>query len=151
MYKKKIMFGGKLSVYKRKEVILQPGELRGYYHVTLRKDNKSKIFKVHRLILQTFYPNSNSNNLQVNHKDGIKSNNHIDNLEWITPQSNQLHRYQFLYNYKKISKYSYITKNNNKWRLRGAKNIHIGYYNSEEEAINALNIFMKNSPELFKV
>lgn len=147
----KTMFGGNLSKYTRGEKILKPGKLRGYYHVTLRKNNESKIFKVHRLILQTFNPISNFDTLQVNHKDGVKSNNNLDNLEWSTVQNNQLHRYQILYNDRKISKFPYITKNGDKWRLRGFKNKHIAYFKSEEDAVNKYNELIKTNPEIFNL
>ena len=145
----KIMFGGKLSTYFRPEKILKPGKLRDYLHVTLRKDNKSKIFKVHRLILQTFKPCENSYELEGNHDDGNKSNNHIDNLEWSTTQNNQLHRYQKLYNDTKISTHSYITKNDGKWRLRGFKSKHLGYFETEQLAKEEYDRLIVSNPELF--
>ncbi len=147
----KIMYGGVKSVYFRPEKILKPGKLRGYYHITLRKNNTSRIFKIHRLVLQTFFPINNFEKLQVNHKDGIKDNNNVENLEWVTHQENQLHRYQNLYNDKKLSRYSYITKTDNKWRLRGFKNKHLGYFTSEEEALNKYNDLLENNPEVFNL
>ena len=147
---RKKMYGGKISTYYRPDKILSPGLLRGYQHVTLRKDNKSKLFKVHRLVLQTFNPCNNYEKLQVNHKDGNKSNNKLDNLEWCSHQDNQLHRYQELYNNSKLSKYSYITKNNGKWRLRGFQNKHIGYFETEQLAKQEYNRLIISNPELFK-
>ena len=46
---------------------------------------------MHRLVLTTFNPIDNMENLWVNHKDGIKINNHISNLEWCTPEENVYH------------------------------------------------------------
>ena len=61
--------------------------ITGYYKVHLRD---KKCF-VHRLVISTFDPNPIGDNLIVNHKDSDKKNNHIDNLEWITPAEGLLH------------------------------------------------------------
>ena len=54
---------------------------QGYLLVHLSKNGKSKMFKIHRLVAQTFLPNPD-NLPQVNHKDENKANNRVDNLEW---------------------------------------------------------------------
>ena len=46
---------------------------------------------VHRLVMETFSPIKGSENLQVNHKDGNKENNSINNLEWVTNMENMQH------------------------------------------------------------
>ena len=48
---------------------------------------------VHQLVAKQFLPNPD-NRTQVNHKDGNKLNNHVDNLEWATNGENQIHAYQ---------------------------------------------------------
>ena len=60
---------------------------RGYKRVTLRKNNISKSFFVHRLVAEAFIPNPN-NYPYVNHKDENPSNNHFDNLEWCINEYN---------------------------------------------------------------
>ena len=60
---------------------------KGYLGVRLYKNNKGKTFKVHRLVAEAFIPNPD-NLACVNHKDEIKTNNMVDNLEWCTSKYN---------------------------------------------------------------
>ena len=57
-------------------------------------DGKKKTFRVHRLVMMAFKPIENSEDWDVNHIDGNKRNNSLDNLEWCTPQENQLHAFR---------------------------------------------------------
>lgn len=59
----------------------------GYPFVRLYKNGVSKSYKTHRLVASEFIPNPN-NFPQVNHKDEIKTNNMVDNLEWCTCEYN---------------------------------------------------------------
>ena len=61
----------------------------GYKVVNLQ----GKIFYIHRLVANAFIPNKN-NLPQVNHIDGNKLNNRIDNLEWVTASQNIKHAYK---------------------------------------------------------
>ena len=61
----------------------------GYVKIGLGSKNPNML--VHRLVAQAFLPNPN-NLPQVNHKDGNKENNHVENLEWTTSEQNLLHR-----------------------------------------------------------
>lgn len=64
----------------------------GYTYVVLCENNKPKKFNVHRLVAQAFI--SNPNNLpQVNHKDSVRDNNSVSNLEWVNNSSNQKHAF----------------------------------------------------------
>lgn len=79
----------------------------GYKKVRLSNgDGSRKVFSVHRLILETFQPNPHSNELQVNHKDGDKTNNKLSNLEWVTCKQNINHAYN-------LGLYTNIGDNNN--------------------------------------
>lgn len=62
---------------------------RGYIQVELH----GKVLVVHRLVAQAFIPNP-QDKPQVNHIDGNKTNNHINNLEWCTNGENQIHAYR---------------------------------------------------------
>lgn len=57
----------------------------------IHKNGKSKQYFRHRLVMMCFAPNQKAKDLQVNHKDGNKTNNCFDNLEWCTNKENQLH------------------------------------------------------------
>ena len=73
--------------------ILKPFKRAKYLSVDLRKINKRKTFQVHRMVAEAFIPNPN-NLEQVNHKDGNKLNNVVDNLEWCTCSENVKHAYK---------------------------------------------------------
>ena len=62
----------------------------GYKMVLLTVDGVKKNYLVHRLIAQAFIPNPNNLPI-VNHKDGNKLNNAVDNLEWVTQSENRIH------------------------------------------------------------
>lgn len=64
----------------------------GYYTVKLSVKRKIFYRTIHRLVAETFIPNP-LNLPQVNHIDGNKTNNHIDNLEWVTPKENTHHAF----------------------------------------------------------
>lgn len=65
----------------------------GYMRIQLWKNNKAKIFSIHRLVAISFLPNPNSL-LEVNHIDHIRSNNVLSNLEWCSRSYNA--QYSFL-------------------------------------------------------
>lgn len=65
----------------------------GYKYYRLSKNNNKKMFFAHRLVAEAFLPNPN-NLPVVNHKDGNKLNNQIDNLEWVTYSENVEHAHQ---------------------------------------------------------
>ena len=78
-------YGGKATI---KERILKPKKDKdGYEAVGLNKDGKRKDFRVHRLVADAFIPNPNNYPI-VNHKDEVKDNNVVSNLEWCTVRYN---------------------------------------------------------------
>lgn len=79
---------------KLKGKVLSPNRSKGYLIATLyRVENGIEIkerWPLHRLVALHFIPNP-ENKLTVNHKNGIKNDNRIDNLEWATDSEQQLH------------------------------------------------------------
>ena len=78
-------------IMNRKEIILkQCTDKKGYKRVKLFADGKTLNTRVHRLVALAFIPNP-ENLPQVNHKDEIKSNNLVENLEWCSAQYNTMY------------------------------------------------------------
>lgn len=77
---------------KIKECVLKPRQDKyGYLIVNLKKNQKSHIRKIHRLIAEAFLENPNGYET-VNHKNGIKTDNSITNIEWMSNKDNSRHR-----------------------------------------------------------
>ena len=94
------------TIFKR---FLKQSSLSGYYGVTLSNKIGYKAKYIHRLVAETYIPNT-KNKECVNHKDGNKLNNSVDNLEWVTHKENVIHAYRIGLNKgrkgKKIIKYT---------------------------------------------
>ena len=76
--------------------LAQKTNSKGYKSVSLCENGKAKLHKVHRLVLLTFLPIENPEGLDVNHKNGVKDDNHLENLEWCTRSENLKHAYAHL-------------------------------------------------------
>lgn len=84
-------FGEVRSLLRGSERILkQQTDSKGYKRIRVTIDRKKVTYKVHRLVASAFIDNPD-NLPQVNHKDGNKANNHVDNLEWVSNRDNCLH------------------------------------------------------------
>lgn len=63
----------------------------GYQYVCLFKDGQRKNVKIHRMVAEAYLPKNGKPH--VNHKDGKKHNNALENLEWCTPKENKIHAF----------------------------------------------------------
>ena len=73
--------------------LLKPSQDKfGYVRFNALKNKKSKTLRIHRLVMEVFNPINSF--MQVNHIDGNKSNNKLDNLEWCTDSDNKKHAYK---------------------------------------------------------
>lgn len=77
------------------ERIMVQTEWHDYLQVWLRKPGEHRKYRVHRLVGEAFLPNPEGKHV-VNHIDGNKGNNRIENLEWATYSENTTHYYQKL-------------------------------------------------------
>lgn len=120
----------------------------GYQTVDLRNNGKRIHGIVSRLVAQTFIHNPEFKP-QVNHIDGNKLNNHVDNLEWVTQQENTNHAesnglFRHTKSAIKHSKYTGVVWESNKWNVRKSINgtrYTVGNFTNEEDAHQAYLCF----------
>lgn len=74
-------WSGKKFYDREKILSLYTNKKNGYVYVMLAKENKEKNIRVHRLVAEAFIDNVNNLPI-VNHKDGNRANNNVNNLEW---------------------------------------------------------------------
>lgn len=79
---------GQVWSYYRKKFIALNYKKNGYIEALLSKGGVRKHYQVHRLVMMTYNPVEDMEQLDVNHIDENRSNNHIDNLEWVSHKDN---------------------------------------------------------------
>lgn len=85
---------GQVRAVKRKVILAQTYNNRGYLKVGLSKDGKRTTKGVHRLLMETFNPIDNMEDMTVNHINHIKDDNRLENLEWLSKADNVKEAYQ---------------------------------------------------------
>lgn len=126
-----------------KERILIPSNQDGYRYVLFSVEGRRKTMQVHRLVLCTFTDKPLDYPFFVNHIDFDKSNNHIGNLEWVTPKENISHFIEYggwrydawrnnIINSKKGRKMSKEQIEKQRKMFKGKGNPFYGKHHSEE-------------------
>jgi hypothetical protein len=127
---------GNIRNVKTNKILKQHITKRGYLNVGLCNDT----YRVHKLVAEAFLENPHNKSC-IDHIDRNKLNNHISNLRYATNSENQMNRSIQSNNTSGITGVSFH-KARNKWRAhiqKNGKNIHLGYFESKEEAIEARN------------
>lgn len=75
------------------KIITPRKEIRGYVSARLCVETVHRIFKIHRLVAYTFLP-PHGPQQQINHINGIKTDNRPENLEWVSPSANMQHAFK---------------------------------------------------------
>ena len=122
--------------------VLKPSDNgSGYMQVVLAKNGSTKTFKVHRLVAETFIENPLGKRC-VDHIDGNRRNNTIENLRWASDSENQMNAIKKQSNASSTHKGVSLHKASNKWvayvQIGNARK-HLGCFTDEREAAEAYN------------
>lgn len=120
-----------------KEIILKPHFCKYWYmKLNLSLNNKRRAYKVHRLVAIAFIENP-ENKIQVNHKNWIKHDNLLENLEWCTRSENMQHAWDTWL--KTLKNNHFINNHPMKWKFWKLNHKHISVNQYSKEWI-----FIKN-------
>ena len=84
---------GRLKILKKEKIVFFKPPKNSYVNVFLRNEKTSIYTRIHRLVAEAFIPNP-ENKACVNHKNGIKWDNRVENLEWVTYSENNFDRWK---------------------------------------------------------
>jgi hypothetical protein len=87
---------GRVKSFKRKneKILSDKPQSNGYVAIALTKDKVVTMTLAHRLVMLTFNQDKNLDNQEVNHINGIKTDNRLENLEWCTHAENMQHAWK---------------------------------------------------------
>ena len=125
----------------------------GYFQVSLSKNNKPKTYQIHRLVAQAFLLDfvQFSEGKDVNHIDGVKSNNHVSNLEMVERQSKMVARHIKFDHTSRVSPYYGVYWQNRPryWScrigIRNKKMKYLGSYFTDMEAAEAWDNYLREN------
>ena len=86
---------GKVKSLKTNKILKDSTSSRGYIEYCFSENGVRHVVFGHQLVAKTFIQNP-ENKKQINHKDGDKTNNNVNNLEWVTCSENQIHAHRIL-------------------------------------------------------
>lgn len=89
-------FTGKYARKLKPKILRTTNVMRKRYQGFTTVSIKDKTYPVHKLVARVFLSDTYRPDLTVNHKDGNRFNNRVENLEWVTQSENELHSYRVL-------------------------------------------------------
>lgn len=125
-----------------KGYLMRLGISNNYLTIILCKNGNIKIFYVHRLVASHFIPNP-KNKKEVDHINHVRTDNRISNLRWASFEENRSNIEKYRKNISQFKGVDY-SKANKKFRARihhNKKEISLGYYENENDAVFAFNLF----------
>lgn len=129
--------GTTIRVYPEKILMPSSCSNNNYKIVTLSSFGKQKYFTIHRLVANHFLENPFRKS-QVNHKNGIKTDNSVENLEWVTNSENSIHAFKM-----GLQKGAFLSGCKNISSKKVLKTVNGKIFNTVKEAFHDSNLNIK--------